>query len=152
MFTSINKGIFKDLRVRISAKILFCVYNCERVCRPLQYYFGIIPDLRVTHLTLSSEVQSRLPESLWDQFCWRMNVPDSTQNVLRSQYPSDKERKAEVVKVIAAEHPHLAKECVLDVLYRTNSLAPSSRQESLPFTCKYLSLSFTALAYHLICL
>ncbi|CAI8025213.1 hypothetical protein GBAR_LOCUS14586 [Geodia barretti] len=39
-------------------------------------------DLRVTHLTLSAEVESRLPESLWDQFCWRMNVPDCTQNIL----------------------------------------------------------------------
>ena len=68
-------------------------------------------------------------------------MPDSTQKTLRSQYPSDKERKAEVVKVIAAEHPHLTKERVLDVLYRTSSLEPSSKQESLPFTCKYILVS-----------
>ena len=83
-----------------------------RVC---QTFLGIITDLRVTHLTLSSEVESHLPDSLWDQFC----LPDSTQKTLRrSQYPSDKERKAEVVMVIAAGHPHLTKERVLDVLYR----------------------------------
>ncbi|CAI8046500.1 hypothetical protein GBAR_LOCUS25733, partial [Geodia barretti] len=45
-------------------------------------------------------------------------VPPSILNKIKSQLSSDKERKAEVLRVISTEHPHLTWEYVSDVLYR----------------------------------
>ena len=46
-----------------------------------------------------------------------MDVSWSTLNEIESQFFSNKERKAEVLRVISTEHPHLTWEQVSDVLY-----------------------------------
>ena len=45
-------------------------------------------------------------------------MPWSTQEKIKSQLSNDKERKAEVLRVISTEHPHLTWEQVSDVLYK----------------------------------
>ena len=45
-------------------------------------------------------------------------MPVSTWKKIRSQLSSDKERKAEVLRVISTEHPHLTWEQVSDALYK----------------------------------
>ena len=47
-----------------------------------------------------------------------MDVPLSTREKIGSQLSSDKERKAEVLRVISTEHPHLTWEQVSDALYQ----------------------------------
>ena len=47
-----------------------------------------------------------------------MNVPESTLGKIWYQLSSDKERKAEVLRVISTEHPHLTWEQVSDSLYQ----------------------------------
>ena len=47
-----------------------------------------------------------------------MDVPQSTLDKIESQLSSDKERKAEVLRVISTEHPHLTWEQVSDALYQ----------------------------------
>ena len=47
-----------------------------------------------------------------------MDVSWSTVEKIQSQLSSDKERKAEVLRVISTEHPHLTWEHVSDVLYK----------------------------------
>ena len=45
-------------------------------------------------------------------------MPSSTIDKTESQLSSDKERKAEVLRVISTEHPHLTWEHVSEVLYK----------------------------------
>ena len=47
-----------------------------------------------------------------------MDVPESTLGKIESQFHSDKERKAAVIRVYLIEHPHPTWEHVSDVLYR----------------------------------
>ena len=47
-----------------------------------------------------------------------MDVPESMLDKMESQLSSDKDRKAEVLRVISTEHPHLTCEHVSDALYK----------------------------------
>ena len=47
-----------------------------------------------------------------------MNVPESTLEKIQSQFHSDEERKAAVIRAYMIEHPHPTWEHVSDVLYR----------------------------------
>ena len=49
-----------------------------------------------------------------------MDVPQSTLNKIQSQFHSDKERKAAVIRVYLIEHPHPTWEHVSDVIYQLN--------------------------------
>ena len=73
-----------------------------------------------------------------------MDVPLSTLDKIGSQLSSDKERKAEVVRVISTEHPHLTWEQVSDVLYQLEDgqyHRVLERVQSLFPTGEYLSPS-----------
>ena len=77
----------------------------------------ILTDISLTLSNLTSALDS-LPDKLWMAFGAWMDVPGSILNNIQSQLSSDKERKAEVLRVISTEHPHLTWEHVSDVLYQ----------------------------------
>ena len=77
----------------------------------------ILTDISLTLSNLTSALDS-LPDTLWWDFGVWMDVPLSIRNKIRSQLSSDKERKAELLRVISTEHPLLTWEHVSDVLYR----------------------------------
>ena len=79
-----------------------------------------------------------------------MNVPYSTRERIQSQLSSDKERKAEVLRVISTEHPHLTWEHVSDALYRLRGGEYHhvlERVQSLFPTGEYLSSSLLPCRY-----
>ena len=77
----------------------------------------ILTDISLTLSNLTSALDS-LPDILWLYFGWGMDVPVSILDKIKSQLSSDEERKAEVLRVISTEHPHLTWEDVSDVLYQ----------------------------------
>ena len=77
----------------------------------------ILTDLSLTLSNLTSALDS-LPDTLWNRFGAEMDVPSSTLEKIESQLSSDKERKAEVLRVISTERPHLTWEQVSDALYK----------------------------------
>ena len=77
----------------------------------------ILTDISLTLSNLTSALES-LPDILWWDFGACMDVPLSIRNKIKSQLSSDKERKAEVLRVISTEHPHLTWEDVSDALYQ----------------------------------
>ena len=77
----------------------------------------ILTDISLTLSNLTSALDS-LPDTLWKDFGLGMDVPWFIVDKIKSQLSSDKERKAEVLRVISTEHPHLTWEHVSDVLYR----------------------------------
>ena len=77
----------------------------------------ILTDISLTLSNLTSALDS-LPDTLWWDFGLWMDVPLSIRNKIRSQLSSNKERKAEVLRVISTEHPHLTWEHVSDTLYQ----------------------------------
>ena len=77
----------------------------------------ILTDISLTLSNLTSALDS-LPDKLWWDFGWYMDVPGSIRNKIKSQLSSDKEMKAELLRVISTEHPHLTWEHVSDVLYQ----------------------------------
>ena len=91
-----------------------------------------------------------------------MDVPPSTLGKIKSQLSSDKERKAEVLRVISTEHPHLTWEQVSNVLYqlgggeyhhvleRVQSLFPTGEYLSPSLLHTYLFLHFAL--YHCVSL
>ena len=76
----------------------------------------ILTDISLTLSNLTSALDS-LPDKLWWAFGAQMDVPLSILNKIQSQLSSNKERKAELLRVISTEHPHLTWEHVSDVLY-----------------------------------
>ena len=76
----------------------------------------ILTDISLTLSNLTSALDS-LPDKLLLDFGAWMDVPLSILNKIKSQLSSDKERKAEVLRVISTEHPHLTWEHVSDALY-----------------------------------
>ena len=76
----------------------------------------ILTDISLTLSNLTSALDS-LPDKLWTEFGWEMDVLESILSKIRSQLSSDKERKAELLRVISTEHPHLTWEHVSDALY-----------------------------------
>ena len=91
-----------------------------------------------------------------------MHVPWSTLDKIGSQLSSGKENKAEVLRVISTEHPHLTWEQVSDVLYqlrygeyhhvleRVQSLFPTGEYLSPSLLHTYLFLHFAL--YHCVSL
>ena len=77
----------------------------------------ILTDISLTLSNLTSALDS-FPDTLWMYFGLEMNVPRSIRNKIMSQLSSNKERKAELLRVISTEHPHLTWEHVSDVLYQ----------------------------------
>ena len=78
-------------------------------------HFSKDPSLTPFNLTLA--LQS-LPDMEWRVFGFRLNVPESTLDKIESQFHSDEERKAAVIRVYLIEHPRLTWEHVSDVLYQ----------------------------------
>ncbi|CAI8047445.1 hypothetical protein GBAR_LOCUS26218 [Geodia barretti] len=83
----------------------------------VRQYLPHTHDISLTLSNLTSALDS-LPDKLWTEFGWEMDVLDSILSKIRSQLSSDKERKAELLRVISTEHPHLTWEHVSDALYR----------------------------------
>ena len=91
-----------------------------------------------------------------------MDVPRSTLSKIISQLSSGKEMKAEVLRVISTEHPHLTWEQVSDALYKlrgglyhhvlemVQSLFPTGEYLSPSLLHTYLFLRFTL--YHCVSL
>ena len=77
----------------------------------------ILTDISLTLSNLTSALDSLPDTLLWD-FGVEMDVPLSILNKIQSQLSSNKERKAELLRVISTEHPHLTWEHVSDVLYQ----------------------------------
>ena len=76
----------------------------------------ILTDISLTLSNLTSALDT-LPDILWKDFGAWMDVPGSILDKIKSQLSSDKERKAELLRVISTEHPHLTWEHVSDTLY-----------------------------------
>ena len=76
----------------------------------------ILTDISLTLSNLTSALDS-FPDTLWMYFGACMDVPLSILDKIKSQLSSDKERKAELLRVISTEHPHLTWEHVSDALY-----------------------------------
>ncbi|CAI8010665.1 hypothetical protein GBAR_LOCUS6997 [Geodia barretti] len=83
----------------------------------VRQYLPHTHDISLTLSNLTSALDS-LPDILWRAFGLEMDVPWSILVKIQSQLSSDKERKAEVLRVISTEHPHLTWEYVSDILYR----------------------------------
>ena len=66
----------------------------------------ILTDTSLTLSNLTSALDS-FPDTLWFYFGGRMNVSLSILYKIQSQLSSYKERKAELLRVISTEHPHL---------------------------------------------
>ena len=77
----------------------------------------ILTDLSLTLSNLTSALDS-LPDTKGMGFGGEMDVPQSTREKIESQSSSDKERKAEMLRVISTKHPHLTWEHVSDALYK----------------------------------
>ena len=80
-----------------------------------------------------------------------MDVPQSTQERIKSRLSSDKEKKAQVLGEISTEHPHLTWEQVSDVLYKLRGGVYHhvlERVQSLFPTGEYLSLHHHSIALH----
>ncbi|CAI8033897.1 hypothetical protein GBAR_LOCUS19112 [Geodia barretti] len=83
----------------------------------VRQYLPHTHDISLTLSNLTSALDS-LPDKLWTDFGREMDVPLSILNNIVSQLSSDKEMKAELLRVISTEHPHLTWEHVSDALYR----------------------------------
>ncbi|CAI8046504.1 hypothetical protein GBAR_LOCUS25733 [Geodia barretti] len=83
----------------------------------VRQYLPHTHDISLTLYNLTSALDS-LHDTLWWDFGWEMDVPVSILNKIESQLSGDKERKAELLRVISTEHPHLTWEHVSDALYR----------------------------------
>ena len=112
--------------------------------------FSTDPSLTPYNLTLA--LQS-LPDEEWRWFGREMDVPESTLDKIQSQFHSDKERKAAVIRVYLIEHPHPTWEHVSDVLYqyeyhsvleRLQSLFPTGEHRQV--TCYHHSLVYGGLS------
>ena len=67
-----------------------------------------------------------------------MDVPQSTLSKIQSQFHSDKERKAAVIRAYLIGHPHPTWEHVSDVLYRLEYHSVLERLQSLFPTGEHL--------------
>ena len=90
--------------------------------------FSTDPSLTPSNLTLA--LQS-LPDEEWRRFGVELDVPRSKLDKIKSQFRSDKERKAAVIRVYLIEHPHPTWEHVSDVLYREGYHSVLERLQSL---------------------
>ena len=76
-----------------------------------------------------------------------VNVPESTLDKIQSQFHSDKERKAAVIRVYLIEHPQPTWEHVSDVVYRLSDGQYHSALERLQslfptgMVCMYMSVT-----------
>ena len=104
--------------------------------------FLILTDISLTRTNLTSTLDS-LPDTLWWAFGMWIDVPLSILDKIESQLSSDKERKADVLREVSTEHPHLTWERVSDVLYQMGDGEYHhvlERVQSLFPTGEYLSL------------
>ena len=90
--------------------------------------FSTDPSLTPSNLTL---VLQSLPDNKWWGFGVRLDVPQSTREKIQSQFHSDKERKAAVIRAYLIEHPHPTWEHVSDVLYQYGYHSVLERLQSL---------------------
>ena len=77
--------------------------------------FSTDPSLTPSNLTL---VLQSLPDEEWKGFGFMLDVPQSTLDKIESQFHSDEERKAAVIRAYLIEHPHPTWEHVSDALYQ----------------------------------
>ena len=110
----------------------------------------ILTDLSLTLSNLTSALDS-LPDTEWWGVGAGMNVPYSTMNNIRSQLSSYKWNKAEVLRVIYTEHPHLTWEtCVRCSLQAgVGKISPCPREGAVPYSpLVSISLHHYSIALH----
>ena len=73
------------------------------------------PSLIPSNLTSALDL---LPEGQWKTFGDDIDVPASTVDKIKSQYHSNEERKAAVIRVYLIENPHPTWDHVSDTLYK----------------------------------
>ncbi|CAI8033890.1 hypothetical protein GBAR_LOCUS19112 [Geodia barretti] len=97
------------------AGVLWCLEE-HTALETVRQYLPHTHDISLTLSNLTSALDS-LPDTLWRDFGLGMRVPESILDKIKSQLSSDKKRKAELLRVISTEHPHLTWEHVSDALY-----------------------------------
>ena len=123
---------------------IHCTY-CTR-CISVHMLYGnvllLLTDVSFTFSNLTSALDS-LPDTLWREFGREVDVPESTLDEIRSQFHTDRERKAAVIRVYSTKHPQPTWEHVSDVLYMMEGGKYHSvldRLQSLFPTGEYLSV------------
>ena len=87
-------------------------------------------DTSLTPFNLTLALQS-LPDKEWSGVSFGLDMPKSTWDKIQSQFHSDEERKAAVIRVYLIEHPHPTWEHVSDVLYKRGYHSVLERLQSL---------------------
>lgn len=72
------------------------------------------PHMSLSELTYTLAL---LPAEEWEDVGGRMNVPEPRLRMIMSEFQSNEERKAEVLRVYVTEHPQLTWEHVSDAVY-----------------------------------
>ena len=99
---------------------IVCSCGCSGVCYT-EYCCVCVhstntePSLTLHNLNIALDT---LPDRVWFDFAWRLNVPDSQQNEIRSQYSSDGERKPALLHTYLTSHPAPSWQHVADAVYR----------------------------------
>ena len=102
----------------------------------------ILTDVSFSLSNLTSALDS-LPDTLWREFGWRVDVPQSTLNKIQSQFHTGRERKTAVLREYSTKHPQPTWEHVSDVLYQMEYgeyYSVLDRLQSLFPTGEYLSV------------
>ena len=80
----------------------FCVESCTQ---SLHLCFScVFPELSLTPENLSTVLDS-MDDGLWDVFSMYVNIPESEQERIQSQYSSNRERKQAAINSLSYGHP-----------------------------------------------
>ena len=97
-----------------------CVYSCDCsagciISTTFLMYTITEPSLTSHNLTI---VLVTLPDKEWYDFGWKIGVPQSKRDYIRSQYSSDEERKSALLHTYLTSHPAPSWQHITLALYR----------------------------------
>ena len=93
------------------------------------------PSLNPQNLSTALET---MPEKELYNFIWRLNVPQSKQNEIKSQYNTHKGRKVALLSIYLSDHPAPSWQHVTDALYRHKLHAVLEKVQTMFPTGKYI--------------
>ena len=82
----------------------------------------VFPELSLTPENLSTVLDS-MNDGLWKEFSRYVNIPDSEQERIRSQYSSNRERKQAAINSLISGHPAPSWKLVAHAMYRMGILS-----------------------------
>ena len=85
------------------------------LCPPLSSCTNTEPSLTPHNLTTALDT---LPDDVWHDFGWKINVPRSKRDNIKSQYSSDGERKSALIHTYLTSHPAPSWQHITQALYR----------------------------------